>query len=141
MTGDSSTGPTIHVSAFWGALIAPLMAWTAAVLFITAAGQPGVVCMTPMAWLLALWSGVRYARWSNGQPDRFGAVLLGAVLGLGLGVIFVLVSTVAMPVAPNEVSKTIVLDAIMIGAGMVICAGLCTFTARSTWRRMNATLA
>jgi predicted pyridoxine 5'-phosphate oxidase superfamily flavin-nucleotide-binding protein len=31
--------------------------WLVVVLLITAAGQPGVVCVTPMAWLLALRVG------------------------------------------------------------------------------------
>ncbi|HTP11219.1 MAG TPA: hypothetical protein VMP08_23350, partial [Anaerolineae bacterium] len=90
--GSSSQIPAIHPSAFLRTLIAPLIAWGVAVITITAAGQPGVVCMTPLAWLLALWCGGRYVRLSDGQPDRFGSILLGAVLGLALGLIFALVS-------------------------------------------------
>jgi hypothetical protein len=136
MSANSSPAlSAIHLSAFLRALIAPLLAWGAAVLFITVAGQPGVVCMTPMAWLLALWSGRQYVRLSNGQPDRLGPVLLGAVLGLGLGLIFALVSAQALPVDPSEVGKSQMLTAIMIVGGIVVCAAFSTFTARAMLRQ------
>ena len=132
---SSSNVSTIHWSAFLRTLIVPLLAWGMAVFTITTAGQPGVVCMTPLAWLLALWSGRQYVRLSNGQPDRMGPVLLGAVLGLGLGLIFALVSAQAMPVDPSEVGKSQMLTVIMIAGGIVACAALSTFMARTTLRR------
>ena len=138
MSNDLSTPPPIlHLNAFLRTLIAPLIVWGVAVFTITAAGQPGVVCMTPMAWLLALWSGGRYVRLSDGQPDRFGSILLGAALGLALGLIFILVSTQAMPVDPTEVGRAAVLDVIVIAVGVVVCAALCAFTARATRQRYN----
>ncbi len=135
MSNTSSSLPAIHLSAFLRALIAPLIAWGVAVWTITSAGQPGVVCMTPMAWLLVLWSGGQYVHFSDGQADRFGAPLLGAGLGLFLGLIFVLVAALAMPVDPSEVGKMWVLTAIVIVGGIVVCAALSTFTARATLRR------
>ena len=132
---SSSSASHIHPNAFFRTLIAPLMAWGAAVFFITSAGQPGVVCMTPLAWLLALWSGGQYVRLSDGQPDRLGPPLLGAVLGLGLGLIFAFVSTRAMPVDPADVGKAQTLTIIMITGGIVVCAALITFTARATLRQ------
>lgn len=131
----SSTVPLIHLSAFLRTLIASLIVWGVAVASITAAGQPGVACMTPMAWLLALWSGGQYVRLSDGQPGRLGPVLLGATLGLGLGLIFALVSAQAMPVDPSEVGKSQTLTAILIAGGIVVCAALSTFTARATLRQ------
>ena len=65
-TQSSSNSSVIHLGAFLRTLIAPLLVWGAAVFFITTASQPGVVCMTPLAWLLALWSGRQYVRLSNG---------------------------------------------------------------------------
>ena len=136
MSANSSSAlSSIHLSAFLRALIVPLLAWGMAVFTITTAGQPGVVCMTPMAWLLALWSGRQYVRLANGQPDRLGPVLLGAILGLGLGLIFALVSAQAMPVDPSEVGKSQTLTAIMIVGGIVACAALSTFMARTALRR------
>jgi hypothetical protein len=129
--------PPIHVSAFLRTLIAPLIVWGAAVFSITAVGQPGVVCVTPMAWLLALWCGRRYVQLSDGQPDRFGPALLGAALGLCLGLIFVLVSAQAIPVDPSDVSKSQTLTAIMIAGGILVCAALSMFAARATLRQYS----
>jgi hypothetical protein len=134
-SSSSSHPPAIHLGAFLRTLIAPLIVWGAAVFSITAAGQPGVVCVTPMAWLMALWCGGQYIRLSGGRPGSLGPALVGAALGLGMGIIFALVSTQAMPVDPAEVSKAQTLTAIMIVGGMVVCAALSTFTARATLRR------
>jgi len=137
-THSSSHSSPIHVSAFLRTLIAPLIVWGVAVVTITAAGQPGVVCVTPMAWLMALWCGGQYIRLSDNQPGRqplLGAALVGAALGLGMGVVFVLVSTRTMPVAPDEVSKMQLLTAFIIVGGSVVCAALSLFTARATLRR------
>ena len=60
MSGSQSSAavyPVLHLGAFLRTLIAPLIVWSVAVFSATAAGQPGVVCITPLAWLLALWSG------------------------------------------------------------------------------------
>jgi hypothetical protein len=134
-TQSSADSSAIHLGAFLRTLIAPLIVWGVAVFAITAAGQPGVVCMTPMAWLLALWSGGRYVRLSGRRPGSLGPALVGAALGLGLGLIFLLVSTQAMPVDPGEVSKTQALTALMIVGGMVVGAALSIFTARAALRR------
>ena len=56
-------------------------------------------------------------------------------MGLGLGLIFALVSAQAMPVDPSEVGKSQTLTAIMIVGGIVICAALSTFMARTMLRR------
>lgn len=60
---------------------------------------------------------------------------VGAALGLGMGIIFILVSTRAMPVDPDEVSKTQILTVIITVGGIVICAMLSLFTAKLTLRR------
>jgi hypothetical protein len=82
-----------------------------------------------------LWCGGRYVRLSEGQPDRFGAILLGAALGLAQGLIFALISAVAMPADPSETSKALALEILIIAIGVVVCAILCTFTARATLRQ------
>jgi hypothetical protein len=135
-----SHSPTIHRGALLRTLIAPLIVWGTLVVTITASGQPGIVCVTPMAWLLALWSGGQYIRLSKGQPGRrplLGAALIGAGLGLGMGVLFILVSAWAMPVGtdPNEVRKMQLFTVCISGGGIVVCAALSVFTAWLTLRR------
>jgi hypothetical protein len=131
----SSDSPAIHLGAFLRTLIAPLIVWGVAVFSITAAGQPGVVCVTPMAWLMTLWCGGQYVRLSGSHPGSLGPALVVAALGLGMGIIFILVSTRAMPVDPDEVSKTQILTVIITVGGIVICAVLSLFTAKLTLRR------
>ena len=138
MSDHPSPLPAIHLNAFWRTLIAPLITWSVAVVTITAAGQPGVVCMTPLAWLLALWCGRRYVLLSDAQPDRFGPFLLGAALGLAQGLIFALVSTVTMPADLSEVNKALLLNLIIIVVGVVVCAALSTFTARAALRQYRS---
>ena len=70
------------------ALIYPVMIWGLLVALSALSRQPGVVCNTPLAWPLAFWSGVHYARRCDGRPGRFpllGPAMLGAALGLAMG--------------------------------------------------------
>jgi hypothetical protein len=72
----------------------PLFAvWLAAVVGITLAGYPGVVCVTPMAWLLALSAGLRCAARSASPAVGkriLEAGLAGALLGLLQGIVRVI---------------------------------------------------
>ena len=63
--------PILHWGAFLWALIAPLILWGVMMAAPLLAGQPGVVCLTPAAWLLAFWSGGAYIRFSDGRPGRW----------------------------------------------------------------------
>ena len=130
-----SASPAIHLGAFLRTLTAPLIVWGAAVFTVTAAGQPDVVCVTPAAWLMALWCGGQYVRLSGGRPGHLGPALVGAALGLGMGLIFMLVSAQTMPIAPDEAGKSQILTAVMVLGGIAVCAALSTFTARATLRR------
>lgn len=68
----------------------PLLYWTGTVIAVTLFGYPGVVCMTPVAWLLALPVGFRLARESrSAQPLLLAESLLtGGVLGFWQGLLF-----------------------------------------------------
>ena len=61
---------------------------------------PGVVCLTSLAWLLAVWSGNQYVNLCQGGPDRYpllGPALIGSLLGMDQGILFILVSYLGMP--------------------------------------------
>jgi len=45
--------PLLNAKALINSLGIWLLVWSALVLFVTYQGQPGVACLTPMAWLLA----------------------------------------------------------------------------------------
>lgn len=147
---DHDTAPPdphiIHVGAFLRTAIAPLMLWGTTVLLATAAGQPGVGCLTPMAWLYALWAGAAYVRLSGGRPDRIpllGPALVGVALGFGMSAIFIVVSRQAMPVGDDagEIEKARNLTAVISVAGAIICALFSVFTAALTLRRLRRSAA
>jgi len=148
MSSDPSprvdSAPLVHLGALLRTLLVPLIMRSATVISLTLAGQPGVACVTPMAWLLALWSGGRYIVMSQGNPGRWpllGPALVGALLGLGMGVLFTVVSSQAMPVGndPSEIAKAQTLNVVMIVGGTLICPGLSMLTAFLTLRRLTRT--
>ena len=84
------------------ALFLPLLFWTGAVLTVSMMGYPGIACMTPAAWLLALPVGLRVRRDSESAGRRLllEAALAGGLLGLGQGLIFATV-VAASPYLPG----------------------------------------
>ncbi len=104
-------------------------------------GQPGVVCLTPMAWLLATWGGLRYVTPAEGRAARhplLAAAVVGALIGIGEGIFFIAVVDRAMPPATaDDAAKTLVLDAVIVAAGICICAGLSVLTALITLKRLE----
>jgi len=137
-SSQSSGQSLIHANAFLRSLLAPLVLWAGLVILISLQGMPGVVCVTPLAWTLALWSGVRYIQLSDGSPGRIpllGPAILGALLGLVMGILFALVSVFGMPAtSPGDWQKMVVLIVIIVLIGTLICAGLSVFTAWLTLR-------
>jgi hypothetical protein len=104
------------------------------VLFVTYQEQPGVICLTPMAWLLALPAGWNYAVFSRGAPGRqpfLAGALLGTLLGLLYGLLFFGVASVGMPVGsePSEVAKLQNMVIFMIAGGALVGALLSGFMA------------
>jgi hypothetical protein len=102
------------------------------------ARYPGVVCVTPLAWLLALVSGNRYVELSKGRADPqplLAPALLGALLGLEQGIVFVLVSSLGMPPeTPADAQKAAWLSVVVVVLGMLICAAL---SAAIAWLRLR----
>ena len=106
--------------------------WLAVVLLVTFAGYPGVVCITPMAWLIALRVGNIVAwRSRSAQSSRrlTEAALAGGLFGLLQGVLFGVISPFMGPIQADEWTRAIVLILIMIAVGIFAGAGLSFFTA------------
>jgi hypothetical protein len=147
MTSGSDRDPSspasskilIHWGPFARTILAPLIVWGVLVVAALLANVPGVVCVTPMAWLLALWCGTQYVNLCRGDADRptwLGPVLIGGLLGLGEGILFIVVSSLGMPATtPEDAAKAQVLSLGILVVGIVACAGLCTLTA---WMRLRS---
>ncbi len=135
--------PWINRSAFTNSLGMWLMPWALLVLGLTYTGQPGVICLTPMAWLLAIPAGWNYAVFARGKPGRqpfVAGIILGAVLGLLYGMLFVGISAYTMPTDPGPENgiSTQGLALIIVTAGTVFAAllsGLMVVRAASLQRR------
>ncbi|MGZ9226563.1 MAG: hypothetical protein ACXW4M_13505, partial [Anaerolineales bacterium] len=115
--------------------------WLAMVLLVSLTGYPGVVCVTPMAWLLALRVGnvcVARSRSEKSSQRLLEAALAGGILGLLQGVLFLVVIPFLGPIQPDERAQTIILSAIMLIAGIFAGAGLSFFTAYLHERRRQS---
>ena len=112
--------------------------WLAMVLLVTWAGYPGVVCVTPMAWLIALQVGnltVARSRSETSSRRLTEAALAGSVLGLLQGLLFAAIISLLEPINADDRTRTIVLTLIMIVVGILAGAGLSFFTAYLNERR------
>ena len=106
--------------------------WLAMVLLVTFAGYPGVVCVTPMAWLIALRVGNLCAWGSQSKHSAsrlIEATLAGGFFGFLQGILFAGIITLLDPINTDEQSRTVILTLIMIVAGILAGAGLSFFTA------------
>ena len=116
-------GYGLDFRAIFTALSLPILYWSIATLGVTALGQPGVICITPLAWLLALVVGrdcVRLSK-SEGPEMRLAeAGLAGAILGLVEGALLPMIS--ALIAQPDEILAIAVFSLVMGLVGMLVCA-------------------
>ena len=125
------------------ALLTPLKLfapWLAAVVVVSLAGYSGVVCVTPLAWLLALRVGnvcVLRSASPNASQRLAEAGLGGAVLGFLQGFLFWIVVPYMGPIRPDEQVNAALLGAAMIGLGIVAGAVLALFTGYLMERKLR----
>ncbi len=136
MNQRTENQPFLNIGALIRALGTWLLLWGIIVLFVAYQQQPGIICLTPMAWLLALpagWNYVVFARGKAGRQPFVAGAILGALLGLLYGLLFFGVATYGMPVGsdPDEIAKMQNMVIFMIAGGAVIAALLGGFMA---WR-------
>jgi hypothetical protein len=122
-------------------LIVPLgqfAPWLAAVLLVTWAGYPGVICVTPMAWLIALRVGiVCVARSTSARSSQrlVEAALAGGWFGLLQGLLFGIFVPFMGDIQPTERTSAAVLSLIMLAVGILAGVGFSVFTAFLVERR------
>ena len=118
--------------------------WLATVLLVTWAGYPGVVCVTPMAWLIALRVGnlcVWRSRSTLSSRRLTEAAFAGGILGFLQGLLFAGIITLLEPINADERTRTIILTLIIIAAGILAGAVLSFVTAYLNERRRNQAVA
>ena len=118
--------------------------WLATVLLVTVAGYPGVVCVTPMAWLIALQVGnlcVSRSKSALSSRRLTEAALAGGLLGFLQGLLFAGIITLLEPINADEQTRTIILTIIIVVAGIFAGAVLSFVTAYLNERRRNQAVA
>jgi hypothetical protein len=116
------------------------ISWLAIVLLVTWNGYPGVVCVTPLAWLIALRVGiVCVTRSASASPTRRvqEAALAGAWFAFLQGVLFWIIIRMAPIQASEQMSVTLISLGMMV-MGILVGAGLAAFTASQVERRRRA---
>ncbi len=125
---SSSTLPhSLDIRAVIIVLLQQFAPWLAGVLLITWAGYPGAVCITPLAWLIALRVGMLCVRRSSSGQKRMRlveAALAGGGLGLLQGLLFWVVVPAMGPILPAEERNAAFLTALIVIVGMLAGAGL-----------------
>ena len=116
-------GHKLDFNAIWMAVWLPMASWLIAVLGATLTGYPGVICITPMGWLLALSAGMRTTQNSASEaitPRMIEAGIAGALLGVFQGLVFAGVLAFASPLgtpgsSPLETLMTAIIAFLIVG--------------------------
>lgn len=117
----------------------PLATWGAAVFTVgVASRQPGVVCVTPLAWLMSLWVGLRCIAVSRSTVKGARlkeAAIAGLIFGVLQGLLFAAVVPLMGPITEAEQQKTVILVVVMILVGSLVSGVLSLAIAASHERR------
>ena len=116
--------------------------WLIVVLLVTIFGYPGVVCVTPMAWLLAFPVGnqVAWRSTSGLRSQRLTeSALAGGLLGFLQGIMFGVIVPFMGPIQENEWANSVILILFVLIVGTLISAGLSFFTTYLNENRRETT--
>jgi hypothetical protein len=119
----------------WGliryAVLLPAGLWMVVVLLPSLLGSPGVICITPVGWLLGLWVGLRVTRVTDVfEVKTHNAALAGGLLGLIQGVAFIAIALLSPDFSPGEVGRSVLLGLIVTLLGTGVSAGLAAWVGR-----------
>ena len=124
-----------------GAGVAPVAWYVGMAILAALAGYPGVVCITPMAWLIGLASGQRVAAVSRSTPGRgvlVEAGIAGALVGLIEGVLAAIIGSRMELNGQDEVQQALGLALCAVVVGVGVCAALAVGMAWVAGRRRMA---
>jgi hypothetical protein len=107
--------------------VAPVAWFVGMAVLATLGGYPGVICVTPMAWLIGLAAGQRVAMGSHSAPGRrvlVEAAIAGALVGAIEGALFVVIGSRAELRDATEVQQMLGSSACVVLLGVPVTAGL-----------------
>jgi hypothetical protein len=107
--------------------VAPVAWFVGMAVLATLGGYPGVICVTPMAWLIGLAAGQRVAMGSHSAPGRrvlVEAAIAGALVGAIEGALFVVIGSRAELRDATEVQQMLGWSACVVLLGVPVTAGL-----------------
>lgn len=122
--------PGLVLRAVWP----PLLAWVAATAVFAAINYPVLLCVTPLAWLLALYAGRVCGQAPHGGLLEAGVA--GGLLGLAQGLLFGLTTVLLEPTGAAEVGGALLRGAGIGLGGLTGCATLALLAA--AWSRRSA---
>ena len=127
-------------SAVLNASIRTFIFWGIVITLITWKGAPGVLCITPIAWLLAAWVARLYLSHTRSQPSQWvkEAALAGGIFGFLQGVLFVVLGQVMMPLSPGEQSNMLLLGIASTAINLVLGGFLAGLVVRRLRKRVLA---
>jgi hypothetical protein len=134
----------LDFQAIFLAVWLPLLLWIIAVGGATFSGYPGVICVTPLGWLLGLSVGLRTVQYTSSRgPVRclVEAGSGGAILGFLQGMIFAAVVAFFSPLGiesgkPIDALISALISVIAVGGiGALVCASLAAIMAAIADRR------
>lgn len=117
----------------------PLLIWCAALALASLAGQPGVICITPAAWMLAALAGRQCVLASDTASPRVRigeAGLAGALLGLAQAILFAVGILLWVELTPDELARIYQLTGLLMAVGVPVCATLAAVVGMFQARQM-----
>ena len=139
--GQEAGPKGLDFKAMLRAVLPPFILWAAVVLLVSfGARQPGVVCVTPFAWVLACWVGMSCVAGSrSGRKATLltEAALAGGLFGLLQGLLFAAVVPF-MGVRPEEQQKSLVMSLVVIVVGAIVAALLSMAVGAAQAKRRTA---
>lgn len=125
-TARTVSGPAIYPLALIKSVLPLVIVWGLMVGGATLGHQPGAVCVTPVAWLIATWTGVKYVYVCANAGFRtslVGPLVAGLLLGVYMAVVWLLGSAImtAGETSASEMAKARNLNIGMAVASVVFC--------------------
>ncbi len=139
--GVSRPETIFDLKAISVALALPVLAWTGVVILVCLFRYPGVVCLTPFAWLLSFQVGreaVRRARSAARLPRLLTGTLAGIYLGAHQGMLFIAVGLWLIRIPPQEMGLAWNLGLAILLAGIPACGLGALIAGMLTLNRLQA---